>query len=449
MDYESLIINALLKHPEYLVDCCNVIKPSFLKNKAIQLIYRIICIYYKEHSDLVTFDIVADRVDSMNIPSKLKLSVNEVLLSSSNNEDVKIENFRYAIRCILDQQASDLMVNKMGEAVESINKGDIKAAKDIFKKNVIDLDDLDLKNAPVENIRDTVNESKILYEKSVNKKSALPIATGFNIIDELTNGGLYPGQLWLAGAFTGEGKTQFCKEVAYNAVIWGHNVLFISLEMSIQEIKWLLETRHSHNFKEGGLLYNEIVCGLLSDSDKNCYYNTLEDWESNIKYGKLIIWQPPVNAVVSDVGSRLKNIDISGINIDLIIVDYLELLKPDRFRDQYRIEIKDNFEVLKRIALTAKDGDGVRILTAHQTSRIGRDKAEKRGYYNLNDLAETAGAERSVNLAMGILRTDEMMQQHELKINVMKNRSGPICKEGFHVLENFAHSMMADINTKK
>jgi len=67
----------------------------------------------------------------------------------------------------------------------------------------------------------------------------------------------------------------------------------------------------------------------------------------------------------------------------------------------------------------------------------------------LNDLAETAGAERSVNLAMGILRTDEMMQQHELKINVMKNRSGPICKEGFHVLENFAHSMMADINTKK
>jgi len=143
--------------------------------------------------------------------------------------------------------------------------------------------------------------------------------TGISFIDNITGGGKR-GELWVWGGYTGEGKTQMAKEIAYRVcTCYGKNVLFVSLEMTVEEMKCSVETRHVHKFVPGGLLAKRIELGTLSKEEKVIYYKALSDWNKNKKYGRFYLWSPPYGCTVDNLALKIEQVQYM-MNIDLVIM---------------------------------------------------------------------------------------------------------------------------------
>ena len=59
--------------------------------------------------------------------------------------------------------------------------------------------------------------------------------TGFNYLDDLLDCGLFSG-LYIIGAISSLGKTNFCVQIMDNIAQAGHDVIFFSLEMAAEEL---------------------------------------------------------------------------------------------------------------------------------------------------------------------------------------------------------------------
>ena len=221
--------------------------------------------------------------------------------------------------------------------------------------------------------------------------------------------------------------------------------MFVTMEMSIEEVKLLIETRHSHKFVPGGLLSKRIELGTLTEKEKSIYDKTLNDWETNLDYGNLFLWSPPFGCTINQLANKMQEIQYES-NVDLVVVDYAELLELERYKSQdYRIAVKKKMEQLKDLARTFNDNKGVWILTPHQISRRGKEMAEKRGYYVLGDLAESAGVERTANLCGWSLITSELEAEGKVRIGINKYRTGSKDLHGTELMADFSHALIDEI----
>jgi len=112
--------------------------------------------------------------------------------------------------------------------------------------------------------------------------------------------------------------------------------------------------------------------------------------------------------------------------------------------DEHRIQIKKKMEQLKDIARTFNK-KGIWIFTPHQISRRGKSAAEKRGYYNLDDLSESSGVEQTANLCGWCLRTEDLKEEGKLRIGINKYRTGSIDPKGVELMADFAHGLIDEV----
>ena len=168
-------------------------------------------------------------------------------------------------------------------------------------------------------------------EKRHNKDC---VSTGFDNLDEILDGGFYPG-LYIIGAISSLGKTTFALQVADNAAKKGQDVLVFSLEMGKQELiaksisrlsfqkckNWgsdlafATTTRNlmngkSLNSKERVDFLNECIKGYADYAGRIFYHIGIGD-----------IGVEKIKAVIA------RHIKITGRR-PLVIIDYLQIIAP-------------------------------------------------------------------------------------------------------------------------
>jgi replicative DNA helicase len=274
----------------------------------------------------------------------------------------------------------------------------------------------------------------------------VPMSTGLFRLDNSTLGGPRRGSLWLLSGFVSQGKTALGKEVAYSAALNGHRVLFVSLEMSLAEVRSLFVVRHSHSIKENGVPLADVLKDTLDDEDREAYFKAARSFSEKGGIGeRLIVWVPEEDVTADDVIRHAESVH-RRTPLSMLIIDYSELLIPLRRRQQYRIELAETIRRLKVAAGTFGGGDGVAVILLHQVSRKGYEKACKRGYYLLSDLAETAAAERHSNVVLWILQTEDMVEDHEVLVGISKQRMGPRdLIKGTKMFENFERAFIGNM----
>ena len=282
-------------------------------------------------------------------------------------------------------------------------------------------------------------------EKEYGSPRGKPMNTGLLRVDMTTLGGMRKGNLWLLAGFVSQGKTVMAKEIAYNFVKEGRTVLWVSLEMTKAETQILFAVRHAYSLESGGVSLSAACEESLNDKEKELYFRAVDDWHKSGLGEKLIVWVPEDDVTADDVIRKAEAIHRRK-PIDLLVVDYSELLIPMRHRNQYRIELGDTIRRLKSAAQGFGNGTGVPILLLHQISRHGYEKAIKRGYYIMSDLSETAQAERHSNVILWILQTDEMEENNQIRVGIAKNRMGPKdLRMGTLLYEDFSHGAIANM----
>tara|TARA_R100000152_G_C6778727_1_gene209618 strand:+ start:1561 stop:2922 length:1362 start_codon:yes stop_codon:yes gene_type:complete len=239
------------------------------------------------------------------------------------------------------------------------------------------------------------------FESRYVLTSRNPVSTGWEKLDEICKDGLGRGELGVVIAPTGAGKSMVLAHLGSTALKNGKNVVHYTLELSSERT---------------GQRYDSCISGVgLSNlfSQKEEVYETCIDVE-----GELIIKEYPTkSASVGTLRSHLEKLKKSDRKIDMILVDYADLLKTtSRYREK-REELESIYEGLRALS---QEFD-CPVWTASQTNRSGLN-AE---VITMESISEAFNKCFVADFIFSVSRTIEDKKVNGGRIFVAKNRNGP------------------------
>jgi replicative DNA helicase len=237
-----------------------------------------------------------------------------------------------------------------------------------------------------------------------------------------------PSKMYVTNDFVPTHNTSLCVQLAWSAVVQQNkNVLFLTTETIRSQVRRRIVARHSclPIFGAGdGLNSRDIKDGTLSQQDRDRLGDVVRDFDDNPGYGRLYIAQVPRGASMGYIESKALRVG-RQMHIDLVVMDYLALLKPERKRNTDREELSGILKAAKQMSTTLNDGEGVPFVSPWQVSRTARAEAEKLGYYTLNALSETAETSNSADDIISLLAPlDNQDRQTKVRAQLMKHRDG-------------------------
>lgn len=230
------------------------------------------------------------------------------------------------------------------------------------------------------------------------------IGTGFPTLNRLIGG--WGKELWILFADSGVGKSILLQNFAVNAAVRGKNVLHITLELGLRP--------QIHRY------YRQIAEATRADfvNDLDKVKKDLRHWFQFAK-GQICLLEYPAYALnteelkrVIDRAGRL----LDGGQVDLLIVDYLDLLAPTR-RSSKGGDYAD-LGVLSHELRALCPGFDLTTLTASQSVR--RPQNAKR--LTLKDMGDSYNKVRAADGILALNQTDEEEEVHQGRLGVLKVR---------------------------
>jgi len=119
---------------------------------------------------------------------------------------------------------------------------------------------------------------------------------------------------------------------------------------------------------------------------------------------------------VNTIKAHLKTLEIEGFVPDVIFVDYLGLMRPIGSYAEKRHALTDIAEGLRNIANNYR----IPVWSAHQTNRSAIQEEK----INNAHVGESLGIIATADISLGIGRPDEMKNDNQAMLSIMKNRNG-------------------------
>jgi len=271
------------------------------------------------------------------------------------------------------------------------------------------------------------------------------ISTGLEDLDRALGGGIQPGELALVAAGSNIGKSTLCADWAWRACVkQGRNVVIFTSETNRIQFRNKIIARHSREwgaYLPEGLNTRDLRGGTLPPEQLQYLQPVVQHFADTPGHGRCWIAQVPRGATMGTLEARLSRIS-KMFPADLVIIDYLMLLRSDRKRQSRREELSEIVVQAKEMATGYLEGRGVPVVSPWQMNREGNKQArDVRGFYSLDDLAETAEASCTADLILGILPDGDDTsggRQAPLKIGTVKVRDGEKLRNQIRLTADYA-----------
>lgn len=352
--------------------------------------------------------------DNEAVLNKIKTISDIEFPEQDANFDVIIDVFERFIKKMKFLEAND-------KIVDTYNRGDKDKAWDLFVKYAEDFSKFSIQDAKFETVFGDFTERQ-LRRRSGDWKRRYKIPT---MIDELDyrlggdNGGPETGEcvLWLGDS--GVGKSQVLVHLGIAAARQGFRVAHFQLEGTKEQCL------NRYDAAWTGTLYQDVKIGNISAARMEISKRIIKKLRKN---DIIISSEETFNAkTLNDVRRELKEMEKTFGKIDVIIIDYLELLEvgdghnyspgEERFRQQ---------KLAKGMKMLAMEFNAV-VHTATQSSNIPEEqKNDPEFIITRSQLNEDKGKVRPFDVLITINQTrderkEEVMRLHTEKIRDYKN----------------------------
>lgn len=238
------------------------------------------------------------------------------------------------------------------------------------------------------------------------------VPTGFIDLDNLLTG-LHPGELVVVGARPSMGKTSFAMNIASHASLKrGKSVAVFTLEMPREQIAMRMLC------SDAQVDMQRVRKGTLTDKDWSSLANSVQSMADAPMY-----IDDTAGITPSQLRSRCRRLKMDK-GLDLVVVDYLGLMKADGRVESRQLEVSEISRQLKAIALDMK----IPIIACAQLSRANKDRVDKRPV--LSDLRDSGSIEQDADVVMFLHREEYYNKDTEDKnigeVIISKQRSGPL-----------------------
>ena len=239
----------------------------------------------------------------------------------------------------------------------------------------------------LQKVSETIIETydRLDFLNSPNSEDYKAISTGIGALDN-TITGLNRSDRIILAARPGMGKTSFALNIAKYVSVKAHKkVAFFSLEMSREQLVSRLLSM------EGLIAGTKLRTGRLSN----------DEWQRLVEAGGILskaelYIDDDSNTSVPEIKAKLKRMR----DIDLVIIDYLQLMKPSRPISNHVQEVS---EITRDLKILAKELE-VPVITLSQLSRASEQRAEHKP--QLSDLRDSGSIEQDADIVLFLYRED-------------------------------------------
>ena len=382
LDAERAVLGAvLLEGREALPRVVEVLRPSDFYTEAHRAIYHSMLNLFDrgEPVDLLTLQEELRRTDQLPLvggPAALALLVEQGSVAAYLHSYTAIVRDMAVLRELI--QASTHIIGQAFDAKE-----DVQALVDDAERRIFSLAERRLEGSaiPVKNIlNDTFKYIERLYER---QEHVTGVPTGLVRLDEMT-AGLQPSDLILIAGRPSMGKTAFALSIAQHVGIKLHlKILVLSLEMSAQQLVQRMLS------SEGRVDSLSVRTGRLQAQD----WHRLTSAAGRLSEAPIFIDDSPGLSVL-EVRAKARRMKAEH-GLDLIVIDYLQLMRGRSNLDNRQQEISEISRSLKALAKELN----VPVVALSQLSRAIETRGDNTP--RLSDLRECVTGGTLVCLADG------------------------------------------------
>jgi replicative DNA helicase len=339
--FEETIVQALIVDSNYAEQMLEVLNPNYFNFEYLKEMSKIMFAYHDKYKSFPSYKLLVNIIRSDVTDTTIKEQIANYLLrikketAVSDIEYVKNASLEFckkkALERAMEECLSLIEANKYEHIVGEIQKA-LQAGSDKDLGHMF-VDEFDLRMA---------------------KEEYVPVPTPWNEINKRIKGGLGRGKLAAIGALTGIGKSHALIDLGAHAVVNGLNVVHYTLELDHIDTGNRYDARISDIPFDDLFISKEIVKERITERTK----------------GKLVIKSYPTKAAtVQTLKNHLNNLKLRGIEPDLVLIDYADLLKCKENYDSKRLNEEAIYEELRSWAMEAK----LPIWTVTQINREGMD----------------------------------------------------------------------------
>jgi len=404
---EEAVIGAVLINPEVYYDLAQFLSPDDFYLHRLRFIWEA---FISLHEKRIPIDF---------------LTVNDTLESMNRLED--IGGVAY-LTALLNQVPTTLHAEAYGKLIEaaSLRRKMLTAANQIATLAYEESTPIDTVMGEAEKAIFNVSERKLRHEvipiRTVlsdfydridelarRGDDIVGVPTGFTDLDKML-GGLQPSDLLIFAGRPGAGKTAWMLTVANNAALLSKKrVAIFSLEMSNEQVVQRLVSQQT------GIDSQRLRNGKLTDDDWPLFTQAIEVLGDT----RIFLDDTPALSPLQ-LRTKCRRLEME-YGLDLVIVDYLQLMSSETRNDNRVQEVSYISRSLKQLARELK----VPLIAAAQLSRAVEQRADKEP--QLSDLRESGSLEQDADIVMFIYRDEkDPATQNVTHLKVAKHRNGPV-----------------------
>tara|TARA_R110002020_G_scaffold10269_2_gene39550 strand:- start:261 stop:1628 length:1368 start_codon:yes stop_codon:yes gene_type:complete len=384
--FQLKIIASLMSDVKFLQTISDILQPSMFDSDSNNWLVKSIRDYYYEYKKQPTLEVIKFKVDEMD-NDVLQAGVVEKLrdvwkhIEATDLEFVQSETLEFCKnqtlkKAILD--SVDMLENRNYDGIKSVIDDAMKAGT----------------------TRDLGHDYVPSLDLRLEESARITVKTPWDVINDITDGGLGAGELGVVVAPAGIGKSWTLQALGASVIREKKTVVHYTLELNETYV---------------GLRYDSIFSGITTSNIK--YYKDEVSKKLFDLNGKLLIKYFPTKAAsVQTLGAHLKQIELSGTKVDMVIVDYADILMPTGNFKEKRHAIGNIYEDLRGLAGELQ----IPIWTASQANR----SALEEDVIGADKVAEDYSKVMTADFVMSMSRKVEDKIANTGRFHVIKNRFG-------------------------
>ena len=389
--FQDKLVYLILTERPFADQIGEVIDVSFLEFKYLQTLVRSIYQYKEKYEVYPSLKIMASLIRNNIDDEVVKEQAKEYLLGVLKDSSI-VEDCDYVKETSLEFCKKQKLKEAMMKSVKLLNRSSFDEISTVINEAL-----------KLGNDNDFGHDYKLDFEERFKFKQRNPITTGWKEIDAICKDGLGSGEMGVVIAPTGAGKSVALVHLGAEAVKLGKTVIHYSLEMSDTSIAGRYDSCIT------GLRLNEMF------HFKDQIFEKIKDIEGNV----IIKEYPTKSATTATIKNHLEKVKSKGMKVDMIIVDYADLLRPigNNRLSEKRHDLESIYEELRGIAQVHE----CPVWTASQTNRSGIN-AE---VVTMEAISESFNKCFVADFIFSLSRTQEDRATNKGRIYVAKNRNGP------------------------
>lgn len=408
---EAAVISAMLIDSGIVSKGIEMIKEEYLSRTANKLIFRTVCELFNEgvETDPVT---LADR---MNRNKTLEKAGGIPYINEIADFVVSSANFDYHLNIVVEKALLRHLILACNGIIESCYSSPkpVKTIVDEAEQQIFSIAELpqhqgfqkiDALSAEVIHTIDMIASTKI---------PVIGVPSGYSDLDKLT-GGFRPGQFIIIAARPAMGKTSLALNIAAHAAVdLGKKVAIFTMEMAADEVIMRMFSSAAE------VNMDSMLKGYGMNEEKLTRIMQAGEVFSS---KQIFIDESGTNTPL-EIRAKTRRLAAEVNGLDLIIIDYLQLMTLPRDRDNRQQEIAEISRALKILAKDMK----IPVVALSQLNRMLETREDKRP--RLADLRESGAIEQDADLVMFIYRDeyyypDKTEKPGVAEIIIGKNRHG-------------------------